>query len=158
MRAGIIVNLSRPLAVGLFVAVLTAGGIAHSEPESVSVEPARSMYAPGETAEFTITNSSGASIFIPGCGALQLQYFESENYIPIAGETCVSEGVSVEIAPGAHTLSFSPDGNRAGQILRVGISYGAGCEAGRELSQSRCGSFKTAYSGSFRVGRGSGGE
>ena len=112
------------------------------------------MYGVGETAEFTVTNNGKAPIFVPGCGALQVQHFESETYIPVPAAPCVSEGVAVEVPPGTHTLSFVPDGNRAGQILRVGVSYGFGCESGRELSQARCTNFKTAYSASFRVGRG----
>lgn len=152
MRAEILRNLIRPFSVSLFVAVLTAGGIAHSKTETVSIETSRSMYDVGEKAEFTVTNTGAASIFVSGCGALQVQQFEAETYIPVPWETCVSEGVAVEVPPGTHTLSFVPDGSSAGRILRVGASYGTGCESGRELSQARCASFKTVYSASFRVG------
>ena len=153
MREVFLAKLSRPLAGGLFALVLTAGGIAHSEGQSVSIEPSRSMYGVGEKAEFTITNGTQGPIFISGCGALQVQHFESETYVPDPGETCVSEGPSVEIAPGTHTLSLDTAGQKTGQILRVGLSYGWACEAGRELSQSRCADFSTVYSKSFRIVR-----
>ncbi|MCO4768809.1 MAG: hypothetical protein KDA24_02185 [Deltaproteobacteria bacterium] len=108
----------------------------------------------GENAEFTVTNDTAKPIFIAGCGALQLQHFESETYVPVPAATCVAEGMAVAIPPGTHTLSFGTESKQAGQILRVGLSYGWGCEADRELSQARCADFKTVYSASFRVGRG----
>jgi len=154
MRVGMLGNLIHPLFVSLFFAVLTAGGIAHSKSESVSIEASRSLYSVGEKVEFTVTNSGAASIFLPGCGALQVQRFESETYIPVPWETCVSEGVAVEVPPGSHVLSYAPDSGTAGLILRAGASYGMGCESGRELSQARCAKFKTVYSASFRIGRG----
>jgi hypothetical protein len=156
MRAGSIATLSRPLATGLLVAVLTTAGIAHSEGESVSIEPSRSMYSAGEAAEFTVTNSGSAPVFVSGCGALQLEHFESEHYLPVRAETCVSEGTALEIAPGTQTLTLAPSGRKGGEILRVGLSYGWGCESGRALSQARCSDFKTVYSSSFRIGRGDG--
>ena len=154
MRAGIVATLSRPLAAGLFVAVLTAGGIAHSEGESVGIEPSRSMYGAGETAEFTVTNGGSVPIFVAGCATLQLEHFQAEQYVPIASATCVSEGTAVAIAPGTHALSLAPEGRRSGEILRVALTYGWGCEEGRALSQARCDDFKTVYSPSFRIGRG----
>ncbi len=153
MREVVLAKLSRPSAAVLFALVLVSGGIAHSEDQTVSIEPARSIYGVGEKAEFTVTNGTKGPIFVMGCGALQVQHFESETYVPAPGETCVSEGPSVVLAPGTHTLSLDPAGQKPGRILRVGLAYGWSCEAGRELSQSRCADFNTVYSASFRIGR-----
>ena len=153
MREVLLAKLSRPFAAGLFALVLTSGGIAHSESPSVSIEPSRSMYGVGEKAAFTITNETEGPIFVSGCAALQLQHFESEAYVPVSTETCVSEGLSVELPPGKHILSLDTAGQKTGRILRVALSYGWSCEAGRELSQSRCADFDTVYSTSFRIVR-----
>jgi hypothetical protein len=68
------------------------------------------MYSAGEAAEFTVTNSGSAPVFVSGCGALQLEHFESEHYLPVRAETCVSEGTALEIAPGTQTLTLAPSG------------------------------------------------
>ncbi len=155
MRAAISNTLRVSLACGLFACVLTASGIAHSEDESVTIEASRSLYRVGETAEFTVTNSRAETIFVGGCGPVQVQAFEAEQYVSITTGSCVSEGTAVAIPPGTHPLTVKADVGLAGKVLRAAVAYGWGCEEGKELSQSRCKDFATAYSGSFRIGRGS---
>ena len=121
--------------------------------DGVVIELSRSMFAPGDDAQITVTNARAGSIFIAGCGSHQVELFRAETYTPLPGEHCVSEGEAVEIPPGSHTLSYSPGPERAGQILRIAVPYGWGCEAGRELSQARCTEFATAASSSFRVAK-----
>jgi len=155
MRAAISTTLRPFLACGLFACVLTASGIAHSEEESVKIEASRSLYRVGETAEFTVTNSGTNTIFVAGCGALQVQQFEAEQYVGVSTGSCVSEGTAVAIPPGTSSLTVKAEQALGGKVLRVAVAYGWGCEEGKELSQSRCKDFGTAYSGSFRIGRGS---
>lgn len=149
--------------------VLVSAPIAHSQeekaeeaedakpakpaPSGVTVELSRSMFAPGDVAQITVTNGRSGSIFLAGCGSFQVQLFEAETYSSLPGEHCVSEGEAVEVPPGTHILSYTPAPERAGDILRVAVPYGWGCESGRELSQSRCTDFATAESGSFRVSK-----
>jgi hypothetical protein len=151
-----------------FALVLLAAPIAHSGEEKegekpanetrtpvsgVVVELSRSMYAPGEDAQITVTNGRKDSIFLAGCGGFQVELFESESYTPVAGEHCVSEGEAIEVPPGTHMISYTPKPERSGSILRIAVPFGWGCNAGRELSQARCADFATAVSGSFRVSR-----
>ena len=138
------------LLVGVVLATPT---IAHSDSSKVSIEPERTLYGVGETASFTVTNDTGASIFLAGCGALQVQRFEAEAYSPEPGPQCVTEGTAVEVPPGTHTLAYTTEAKQSGAILRAAVSYGWGCEAGRELSQARCDDFATVYTASFRVSR-----
>lgn len=119
----------------------------------VVVELSRSMYAPGDDAQITVTNARQDSIFLGGCGSYQVESFEADVYTTLPGEHCVSEGEAVEVPPGTHQLAYKPDSARSGAILRIAVPYGWGCNAGRELSQARCTNFATAVSSSFRVAR-----
>ena len=120
----------------------------------VKLETSRALYEPGDTVEITITNARSGPIFLQGCGTLQLELFEAETYVPVAVEKCVSEGEAQKVPPGDLTLSFTPGNTRSGQILRVSVAYGWGCEDGKPLSQSRCDDFGTVRTTNFRVGRG----
>ncbi len=131
----------------------TAAAKAPSPAAGVLVELSRSMYAPGDDAQITVTNGRTDSIFLAGCGGFQVELFESDTYMPLPGEHCVSEGEAIEVPPGTHVLSYKPAPAQAGSILRVAVPYGWGCQRGRELSQSRCADFATAASSSFRVAR-----
>ena len=138
----------------LLLAVLSAPDNAHSEGEGadlVTVEASRAMYAAGDAVELTVNNKRAASVWIPGCAAAQIERFESERYVPVPPDACVSEGVAVEVAPGTHVLRLTASPEQIGQILRAGVSYGWGCETGRELSQARCADFATAHTASFRI-------
>ena len=135
------------------LAATTLLPIAFAGDTKVKVETGRQLYEPGDVVEITITNERGAPIALPGCGSFQVEEFVNESYRPIVVERCVSEGEAMHIAPGPFKLSFTPDGARSGQILRVSVAFGWGCEADKPLSQARCDEFATAYSSNFRIGR-----
>ena len=151
------------------VLVLVGAPIAHSQeekaedppeakappapPSGVALDLSRSMYAPGDLAEVTVNNNRKDSVFLAGCGSYQIELFEAETYSPLPGEHCVSEGEAIEVPPGTHTLAYTPGPELSGKILRVSVSFGWGCEAGRELSQARCADFATVSSTSFRVSK-----
>ena len=143
------------LALIIACGVILAGPSLAGDPpdHKVRLETSRQLYEPGDIVEITIVNSRGAPIFLPGCGTLQLELFEAEAYIPLAVEKCVSEGEAQKVAPGEVTLSFTPGNTRSGQILRVAMAFGWGCEEGKPLSQARCQDFGTAWTPNFRVGR-----
>ena len=129
------------------------GPVLAGDPQ-VKLETSRSLYEPGDTVEITITNARSGPIFLSGCGALQLEIFEAESYAPVTVEKCVSEGEALKAPPGELALSFTPGNTRSGQILRVSVAYGWGCEEGKPLSQARCEEFATVRTSNFRVGRG----
>jgi hypothetical protein len=141
----------------LVVALLLAPSASADEPDvGVSVETSRQLYAPGDDVEIVVTNRRPVPVFVMGCGSYQVQRLEDEKYRSLRPEHCVSEGTAIEIPPGKHSLKYVPGGERSGQVLRVALPFGWGCEKDRELSQARCADFATAYSASFRVGRGGG--
>ena len=69
----------------LFLALIVVCGLALAGPSvagdpaalKVKLETSRQLYEPGDTVEITLTNQRGAPIFLPGCGALQLEMFEA---------------------------------------------------------------------------------
>jgi len=146
----------------LFLALIVVCGLALAGPSvagdpaalKVKLETSRQLYEPGDTVEITLTNQRGAPIFLPGCGALQLEMFEADAYVPVPVEKCVSEGEAQKVEPGETTLSFAPGNTRSGQILRIAVAFGWGCEEARPLSQARCDDFGTVWTSNFRVGKG----
>jgi hypothetical protein len=133
--------------------VALASQAAENPAPGVTTETNRALYVVGDTVEVTVTNSRNAPIWIAGCNPLSLERFENERYLPVAGARCVGEGDAVKIPPGTHKLSWVATGEHSGQIFRMALAFGWGCEDGRALSQSRCQDFATAYSTSVRVGR-----
>lgn len=143
------------LALIIVCGVALAGSSLAGDPPDykVKLETSRQLYEPGDTVEITLTNSRSGAVYLPGCGALQLEMFDGEGYVPVPVETCVSEGEAQKIEPGPLTLSFTPGNTRSGQILRVAVAFGWGCEEARPLSQARCDEFGTIWTSKFRVGR-----
>ena len=142
---------SFPAAVFAVAALFAATGQAGAA--DVKVETSRQLYEPGDTVEITVTNSRAGAISVPGCASFVVEVFEADAYRPIVVEKCVSEGTALELEPGPHSLNFVADGGRSGQIVRVGLAFGWGCEKGKPLSQARCKDFETVYSSNFRIGR-----
>jgi|GEM_PF-1803823 len=122
-------------------------------PTDVVVETSRQQYVAGDVVEIIVTNKRTAPIFLAGCGSFTVQLFDRESYTSLPTEQCVSEGEALEVAPGTYTLSWQAIGARGGEILRIGLAYGHGCETGRALTQARCTDFATVYSAPFRVGK-----
>lgn len=131
-------------------APLLAGDVAET---GVKVETSRALYVPGDKVEITVTNTRRAPVFLAGCNSFQLERFEAETYAPVRGARCVGEGDAVKVPPGTHSLVWEPGSEHSGQVLRLAVAFGWGCDDGRALSQSRCQEFATSYSASFRVGR-----
>jgi len=124
-----------------------------AEAPKVNVETSRQLYEPGDTVEISITNGAPGAIFLPGCGSFQLEVFENESYQRVELEKCASESEALEVPTGPFDLSFVSANALSGKILRISVTYGWGCEAGRPLSQARCTEFSTARTSNFRVGK-----
>lgn len=151
------VVVRRQIQPSIVAACLFLGGplLAGDPPDTkVKVETGRQLYEAGDSVEITITNGRPGPIALPGCGSFTVEVFESDQYRPVPPERCVSEGDALIVPPGQHKLTFSPGSARSGQILRIAVAFGWGCEEGRPLSQARCQDFGTAWSSNFRVGGG----
>jgi len=121
----------------------------------VKVETSRQLYEPGATVEITIVNERAGPISLPGCGSFDVQRFDVESYRSVVVENCVSEGEALLVQPGRFSLNFVPSSAQSGDILRLSVAYGWGCEERKPLSQARCKGFGTAVSSNFRVGKSS---
>ncbi len=139
-------------AVALTVA-LAPPSLAGSEDVQVLLETSRSLYEPGEVVEATVTNKRAGTIYVGGCGAVVAERLDDERYEPVVGEPCVTEGRAVKIEPGAEMKFEIKEAGRSGDVRRLSLAFGWGCNDDRPLSQARCQDFATAVSPSFRVGR-----
>ena len=139
--------------------LLLAAALACAAPASgqdsaeVVVETSRGLYVPGDTVEVIVTNRRSSPVWLPGCAALQLQFFESDRYEPVPLEKCVAEGDAVKVEPGTHVLSFTAEPGHSGRILRAGVAVGWGCKSEGPLSGARCQDFVSHWSRNFRVSR-----
>ncbi len=119
----------------------------------VKVETSRQLYEPGDTVEIAVVNEGTDAVYLPGCASFTLEVFQAESYQRVPIEKCASEGEALEIPNGQYDLSFVSSNDLSGNILRVSVTYGWGCEGARPLSQARCKDFATATSSNFRVGK-----
>jgi hypothetical protein len=145
----------RPVVV-LSVATLLislAGPAIGGDAAQVVIETSRSLYEPGEVVQATVKNERKTTIFVGGCGALVAERLEDESYSPVRGEPCVTEGQAVRIEPGEEMAFEIKEAGKSGEVRRVSLAFGWGCNDERPLSQARCTEFATAASPSFRVGR-----
>ncbi len=146
----------RPLlhaAVAALVLALAAPVIAGESDVQVVIEPSRMLYEPGEVVQATVTNKRAEAIFVGGCGAVVSERLEDERYEPSRGEPCVTEGRAVKIEPGGEKAFELKEAGKSGDVRRLSLAFGWGCDETRPLSQARCKEFATAVSPSFRVGR-----
>ena len=142
------------LSLVMAAAVLLApGSAAAQEDANVVVETNRQLYEPGEVVQATITNNRAAALFVGGCGAIVVERLEDEVYRSVAGEPCVTEGRAVRIEPGKTLVLDIKEAGRSGEVRRLSLAFGWGCNDARALSQARCTDFATAVSPPYRVGR-----
>ncbi len=142
---------TRTAAASSLALVLLLAGVAAAG--GVKVETSRQLYEPGDVIEISVVNETGAPIALPGCGSFQLEKFVDDAYVRVPTENCVSEGEALKVDPGSFALTYTPDSDLSGNILRISVAYGTSCEEGRPLSQARCKDFGTVTSTNFRVGK-----
>jgi hypothetical protein len=134
-------------------AILFCLSPAFAQDSGVSVETSRSLYEPSEAVKATVTNNRKQAIFIGGCGAVAAQRLEDEMYRTVVEAPCVTEGRAVQIAPGESVSFELKGGGKSGEVRRLSVAFGWGCQDARPLSQARCKEFATGVSASYRVGR-----
>jgi hypothetical protein len=149
-QAGIVV--SGALAA-ISAAALAFAQAPAADAHGIKVETGRSLYVAGDVVEITVTNAGKEPVYLQGCGSYHVEVFENERYSSLPSERCVSEGDALLVPPGTLQLKYEATGERQGQILRVALAYGWGCQPERPLSQARCAGFASAWSPSFRIGK-----
>lgn len=147
-------------ALAVLVAGVSWGGpaTAGDDAQGVSVAVSRSMYVGGDAVEIKVTNGRKDPIYLSGCPTFRLERFVGEKHQPVSSDRCVAEGDTKVVPPGEHVLRWTANSQFSGEILRVAVTFGWGCESGRALSQSRCKDFATAWSPNFRIGKGTEGS